>query len=189
MDIDQLRRISLVLASGDLPAEERDAILASLPVELREDFRSIGGRHRRYGRRRSLSREDVKELVTGFDTLRETLSRKPDSDTWTRDEWAARDHVVELRFAAYGPSTARKIEEIGKARKIADALATADVVVMEGPATPTYVRGLPKRLDEWGAKRHGVTLATFRSWRTKLRKDGWLSTPPPRGRAKRVRDN
>lgn len=187
LDIDQLGRISLVLAPGDLPAEERELILASLPVELREEFRSIAipGRHRRYGyRRRPLSREEQKELATCLDALRETLSRKADKDTWTREEWQPLDRVMELRSVVYAPSAVRKIEARG-----GDGLATLNVSVLEGPATPAYVRGLPKRLDEWGAARHGVPLPTFRSWRTKLRKDGLLRTPPPRGRAKRVRDN
>jgi acetyl esterase len=43
-DIGQLCRISLILAHGDLPPVEREPILASLPAELREDFRSIMGR-------------------------------------------------------------------------------------------------------------------------------------------------
>jgi hypothetical protein len=180
LDIDQLGRISLVLARGGLSPEERELILASLPAELRENFRSIVGRHRRYGRRRKLSREAVKELVKGVDYLRNLLKRKPDSDAWARGEWEVRDHVVELSLAAFGPSIAGKINS--------DRLATRDHV-LEGPVAPGYVRGIPRRLDEWGAARLETTLATFRSWRTKLRKDGFLCTPPPRGQAKRVRDN
>jgi hypothetical protein len=163
--IDQLRRISLVIARGDLPTEECELILASLPAEFREDFRSLIRRHRRYGRRRRLSCATVKELLRGIDYLRDLLSRQPDNDGWTREEWAEHDYVGKLR------------------------LALLDTGVLEGPAAPGYVRGLPKRLDEWGAAQHRVPLATFRSWRTKLRRDGWLRTPPQRGRAKRVRDN
>jgi hypothetical protein len=42
----RLNRISLVLAHGDLPPEEREPILATLPAELRGNFRSIIWRHR-----------------------------------------------------------------------------------------------------------------------------------------------
>jgi hypothetical protein len=163
--IGQLRRISLILAHGDLPPEEREMILASLPADLREDFRLIIWRHRRYGRRQTLSRAAVNELVRGIDYIRDLQNRKPDSDTWTREEWGEQDYVVELIAARNIP------------------------VTLEGSERPAYVRGLWERLDEWGAARHGVTLSTFRSWRTKLRKAGLLGTPPPRGRAKRVRDN
>jgi acetyl esterase len=164
-NIGQLCRISLILAHGDLPPEECEMILASLPAELREDFRLIIWRHRRYGRRQTLSRAAVNELVRGVDYIRDLRNRKPDSDTWTREEWGEQDYVVELTAARNIP------------------------VTLEGSERPAYVRGLWKRLDEWGAARHRVTLPTFRSWRTKLRKAGLLATPPPRGRAKRVRDN
>jgi hypothetical protein len=180
-DIGQLRGISLILAPGDLPPEERELILASLPAELRGDFRSIFGRHRRYGRRQTLSRVEANELVKGVDYLRDLLNEMPDRQAWTAEEMSKFDRVVELHSAALGPSIARKIDS--------DGLVTRDIHVLEGPKAPAYVRGLWKRLDEWGAARHEVTLPTFRSWRTKLRKAGLLGTPPPRGRAKRVRDN
>jgi hypothetical protein len=181
--IGQLRRISLILAHGDLPSEEREPILASLPAELQEDFRSIIGRHRRYGRRQMLSRAETNELVKGVDYLRDLLNRTSDRQEWTPEEMSKFDRVVELRRVALGPSTIRKVDEVDS-----NGAATRDIPVLEGPAAPGCVRGLEKRLDEWGAARHGVTLTTFRSWRTKLRKVGLLSTPPPRGRAKRVRD-
>jgi hypothetical protein len=191
IDIDQLRRISLVLAPGDLPAEEREVILASLPLELRQDFQSIVGRQRRYGRRRSFSREEVEELVQGAGYFRDLLNRKPDSDAWAPEEMSKFDRVVELRATAFGPSATRQIEKLIEAQmhNAIEFGTRDDIYVMEGPATPVYVRGLWKRLDEWGAARHKTTLATFRSWRTKLRKRGELSTPLPRGQAKRVRDN
>jgi acetyl esterase len=181
-DIGQLRRLSLILAHGDLPSEEREAILASLPAELQEDFRSIMGRHRRYGRRQTLSRAAVNELVKGIAYCRDLLNREPaDRLALTPKEMSEFDYVVKLHSVALGPSIAGTIDS--------DGLATRDIPVLEGPAAPAYVRGLWKRLDSWGAASHEVTLPTFRSWRTKLRKAGLLGTPPPRGRAKRVRDN
>jgi hypothetical protein len=189
--VDQLRRISLVLAPGDLPAEERERILESLPPELRDDFRSIAvlGRHRRYRYRRYglrvFSPEGRKELVASLKAIRDTLSRNPYTDTWSREEWRPLEYAMEVRRSLFAPSVVRKID----AATGGAGLAAPNVYFMDGPSAPTYVRSLWKCLDEWGAARHGVTLATFRSWRTKLRKDGWLSPPPDRGRAKRVRDN
>jgi hypothetical protein len=118
-------------------------------------------------------------LVKGIAYCRDLLNRKP-RQAWTPEEMSEFDYVVDLLRAEWGPSKVDKVDSEG--------LVTGDIYVLEGPAAPGYVRGLEKRLDEWGAARHGVTLATFRSWRTKLRKAGLLGTPPPRGRAKRVRD-
>jgi hypothetical protein len=179
--IGQLCRIALVLAPADMPAEGRKPILESLPPELGEGFRHIIGRHRRYGRRRLLTRDEVKEVVDGIAELRDLLKRKPDRHAWTAEEMSKFDQVIALHTASLGPSIARKFDS--------DELATQDIAVLEGSTTPGYVRGLWKRLDEWGAARQGVPLTTFRSWRTKLRKDGLLPTPPPHGQAKRVRDN
>jgi hypothetical protein len=191
--IDQLNRLSLVLAQGDLPPDEQELILASLPAELRDDFRSIVGQHRRYGRRRQLSRGAARELVRGITYIRGLVNRKPDRQAWTLVEMSEFDRVVELRATALGPSATCKIKKLIKSQICRRAgscddeglieieFATRDDIhVLEGPAAPAYVRGIPERLDEWGAARHEVTLPTFRSWRTKLRKDGWLSATAAR---------
>jgi hypothetical protein len=186
VNIDSLRRIALVLAPGELAPDEVKPILASLPIELRENFRLIVGKHRRYVVEplRHTQRQLTPRLQQELALLARTMREKANPDNWSRHEWVRFGFAPQLRTAKYGPSTARKI---ARNRALPNGLYSPSVTVLAGNLLPAYLRGLWRDLDQWGCAKHGVTLSTFRSWRTKLRKAGDLREPAPREQARRVR--
>jgi hypothetical protein len=113
--------------------------------------------------------ENARELAALISDLQEM----PKQEDWSYKEWAKFDRTIELRAQKYGRSIARQIK-----RDLADGLG-AGVQVYFRSVTPAYLRGLWRVFDQWGADQLGVTLATLRSWRTKLRKSGDLRTPDP----------
>jgi hypothetical protein len=157
-----------------------DKLLQRVPPELRGPFRSIVGRHCRCilrPLRHPFPPEKARELAA----LVSDLQEMPNRERWSRKGGAKLDRIMELRAQKYGLSIAHRIDH-----DLEDGLGAAGVQVLVRNATPAYLRGLWRVLDQWGADRLGVTLATFRSWRTKLRKSGDLSTPGPPAQEKPV---
>jgi hypothetical protein len=186
VNIDSLRRIALLLAPGELAPDEVKRILASLPMELWEEFRLIIGRHRRYivEPLRHSQRRFTPRMQQELAIFAKTMKVKPNPDDWSVQDWQRFDRAPQLRSAKFGPSTARKI---ARNKALPNGLSLPGVTVLAGNLSPAYLGGLWRDLDKWGAAKHGVTLATFRSWRTKLRKAGYLKEATPREHARRVR--
>jgi hypothetical protein len=46
------------------------------------------------------------------------------------------------------------------------------LVVLTTQVTPSYLRGLWRAFDEWGARQYGVAPKTFRDWRRALQNSG-----------------
>jgi hypothetical protein len=178
--IDGLRQWALRLAQLDpkkAAAKVEGIILGVVPLELRSAFRPVVERHLPYIPGGSLSPEETTALVRASGLL----SQK-DREELSNEETGLVERRADLLARLHGKNRIIK-EEV---QKSGPSMPSAFALDVSRP--PAYLRGLWRRLDEWGAAKHNTTVRTFRSWRTKLRQSKELEAPEagPRGRRTRV---
>jgi hypothetical protein len=171
-----MRRVALQLAQLDphQDAAKVEKLVQRVWRELRADVRAVVGRHRPYIA--SLSPKKAEELAK----IANVLNNKT-PETWSDKAWKDNKKREWLRIRKYGREVARKADELDE-----DGLAAGSVYVFGTDAAPAYLRSLWRRLDQWGADKHGVRLRTFQSWRRKLQKRGELGERPERPPARRI---
>jgi hypothetical protein len=129
---------------------------AKMPHELRGLMRSVIGRHLRYRDVTGLTDAEQRRLAA----LTVRLDNKP-SETWTANDRRKDLERERLRVKQHGRANIEQANLSQMRGTGASGVATLARVV-----TPTYLGGLWRAFDTWGAQQHGITVRTFRHWRS-----------------------